>query len=100
MCDVCDHELGHRCGCCLDGNDYSDRDDYGETDHMECSVCGREILCGDEFIFDLRLGNAAVCSDCIEEFEIADVLEICGLSSVTEAISVFSGKVLRAGETY
>ena len=98
MCDVCDYELGHRCGCCLDGSDYGDYD--RSPGYMTCSVCGREILSGEEFIFDLRCGNAAVCSDCIEEFDISDLLEICGLSSVTEAISVFSGKVLRAGETY
>ena len=98
MCNVCDYELGHRNGCCLDGCDLGcDPDDPG---YIQCSVCGREIMSGEEFIFDIRSGNAVVCSGCIEEFELSDVLEICGISSVTDAIAQLSGKVLHAGETY
>ena len=84
MCEVCDYDIGHMDGCCLDG---------GCGGGIVCSICGREIGPGDKFIYDMRDGCAVVCASCIEEFPLSDLLEICGYSSATELI-------FRAGEKY
>lgn len=90
MCEVCDYDIGHMDGCCLDGG----------CGGIVCSICGREIGPGDEFIYDMRDGCAVVCASCIEEFPLSDLLEICGYSSATELIAETTGKIFRAGETY
>ncbi len=101
MCDVCDRDIGHLDGCPLDygtGGDYYDNaDDEGGS--FSCSVCGSPIAVGDAYIYDPDT-DGIVCSECIEEFSVSDILEICGLSSVTEALSVFSGKVMKRGDIY
>ncbi|MCD7944249.1 MAG: hypothetical protein LUH43_05100 [Clostridia bacterium] len=92
MCDVCGCDVGHIRGCPMER-----RGRY----EIECAVCGGEI-CMDEICIYVpessRHEHGFICERCIEEFTTADILEVCGMSSVSEIISELSGKVMRLGE--
>ena len=103
ICRVCDGDIGHRDGCCLDGGDIreiGEIEELNDTDELVCSMCGQTIASGEEYIYDVRYGCEAVCGECIEHLEMLDVLEICGVQSVTELIAITTDKICRAGETY
>lgn len=106
MCDVCDFDFGHLNGCPLGYEERYDYDSLSGEDNsigtsLSCSICGDEIGHGQLYIYHPNgEGEGIVCSECIECFSLTDVLEICGLSTVTEAIAELSGKVMRAGERY
>lgn len=92
MCDICDYELdfGHYDGCPLDGYEYG---------ALICSVCGEQIRQGQVYVYEPDShGGGFVCSDCIEAFSVAEILEICGISSVSELIAELSDKLLIASE--
>lgn len=95
MCDICDYDLdfGHYEGCPLDG-----RYGYGT---LSCSVCGEQIRQGQHYIYNPDgHGDGFVCSDCIESFSVTEILDVCGISSVTEIISELSDKLMKASEPY
>lgn len=95
MCDICEVSFGHLEGCPLDyGDPY-------ENCGLYCSLCGEEISDGQNYIYDPDGdGEGIVCSECIEAFSVSDILEVCGVSSVAEIISVLAGKVMKAGDRY
>ncbi len=94
MCDICDYDFGHIDGCPLDI-------DEGSVGSLRCSLCGEIISHGQSYIYNPDGdGDGIVCDECIENFSISEILDICGFSSVTEAISEFSGKVMRSGDRY
>lgn len=99
MCDVCELELGHMERCPLD---YGCNDDGEfEMSSISCSVCGEAILPGESYIYDPNGdGGGIICSGCIEELSVSEILDICGTSSVAEIISELSGKLMKAGERY
>ena len=103
MCDVCDFDFGHVEGCPLSYDEPYDSLLEGESSDasLSCSVCGDVIGHGQLYIYHPNgEGEGIVCSECIECFSLTDVLEVCGLDSVTEAIAELSGKVMRAGDRY
>ncbi len=94
MCDVCDYDFGHIHGCPLDYDEQSEAD-------VSCSLCGGVIDHGQLCIYHPNGdGDGFVCAECIEAFSVSDILEVCGLSTVTEIIAELSGKVMRAGDRY
>ncbi len=95
MCDICDYDfdVGHFEGCPLDG-------DYG-CGGLVCSLCGEQITSGQHYIYDPDShGEGYVCSDCIESLSVVEILDICGVSSVTEIIAELSDRLLKASESY
>ncbi len=94
MCDICDYdfEFGHYDGCPMEEREYG---------ALICSVCGEQIHQGQLYVYEPggRSGGF-VCSDCIEELSISEILEICGFSSVTEIIAELSDKLMKASEAY
>ncbi len=95
MCDICDFDFpsDHYEGCPLEG-DYG----YGA---LSCSVCGEQIRQGQYYIYDPEMhGEGFVCSDCIESFSVTEILDVCGISSVTEIIAELSDKLMKVSDQY
>lgn len=68
---------------------------------LSAQLCGEVISDGQSYIYAPDGdGDGIVCSECIEAFSVAEILEVCGISSVTEVISVLAGKVMKAGDRY
>ena len=55
----------------------------------------------DTYIYGLRHGvGQIICEMCIEKLSMAEFLDICGLGSVSEALSEITDKIMKAGESY
>lgn len=75
MCEYC---LSSPClsGCPNEGDD-------DEINTNKCSYCGSFFYDGDGVVTD----TDAFCDECLEKFDIEDVLQIAGADSVKELIS-------------
>ncbi|MFY9381163.1 MAG: hypothetical protein WBI55_09295 [Eubacteriales bacterium] len=105
MCDVCGYGFSHMEGCPLNAGDAGCADEYfcdsGCGSELVCGSCGSCIYPDDTYIYGLRHGvGQIICEMCIEKLSMAEFLDICGLGSVSEALSEITDKIMKAGESY
>ncbi len=74
MCEYC-YSSPHLRGCPAGGDD-------GEKYANKCSYCGGSFQDGDGVV----LGTEAYCDDCIDDFDLDDVLQILGHNSAKELL--------------
>lgn len=81
MCDEC-----FKCICpdnCPESDEYSAEFGFPE---LHCHSCASPLYSGEEY---LLAGGKCYCLECVREFDIEDILEICGSDDICELLVDF-----------